>query len=110
MLSVRRSKKKTTPIFSCPCRIRQRMYRLLRKRKRVTVTESRSRTGMPYWVRILPDSLNGKRMVLEYRPATEADQERIEQEGGIFEVTAYRVNMISVLKVDVVRIGTAFIP
>ncbi len=64
-------------------------------RDRITVTVGDALQGT-----YTASELYGKRMVLEYRSATEADQKRIEQEGRIFEVTAYRVNMIPVLKVD----------
>lgn len=44
--------------------------------------------------------LYGKRVVLEYRPATEADGERIRQVGGIFRAAADQVQMVPVLKID----------
>lgn len=44
--------------------------------------------------------LYGKRMVLEYRPAAEEDQEKIDAAGGIFRVAAWQVKMVPVLKVD----------
>ena len=44
--------------------------------------------------------LYGKRVVLEYRPATEADGDRIRQAGGIFRAAADQVQMVPVLKID----------
>lgn len=44
--------------------------------------------------------LYGKRVVLEYRPATEEDGERIRQAGGIFRAAADQVQMVPVLKID----------
>lgn len=44
--------------------------------------------------------LYGKRMVLEYRPAAKEDQGKIDEAGGIFQVAAWQVKMVPVLKVD----------